>query len=80
MANNFTGKLEGRFHPFCNENCPCLKVYGDKESFWAGSEEIVASNYVTCENYSFCKDFVPAIRDDRVDINAVSVSNVDTKQ
>lgn len=80
MANNFTGKLEGRFHPFCNENCPCLKVYSDKESFWADSEEIVASNYVTCENYSFCKDFVPAICDGRVDINAVSVSNVDTRK
>lgn len=80
MANNFTGKLEGKFHPFCSENCPCLKVYGEKETFWAGSEEVVASNYVTCENYSFCKEFVPAIRDGRVDINAGSVSNVDTKQ
>lgn len=76
MEGNFTGKLEGRFHSFCSEKCPCLKVYGDKETFWAGSEEVVASNYVTCENYSFCKDFVQAIRDDRVNINAPSVSDV----
>ena len=80
MGNNFTGKLECRFHPFCSENCPCLKVYCDEVTFWAGSEEVVASNYVTCENYSFCKDFVPAIRDGRVNINAAGVSNVDTKK
>ena len=78
MENNFTGKLESRFHPFCSESCPCLKVYSDKETFWAGSEEVVASNYVTCENYSFCQDFVQAIRDGRVNINATGVSNVDT--
>ena len=78
MEKNFTGKLEGRFHPFCSENCPCLKVYGDKVTFWAGSEEVVANNFVTCENYSFCQDFVKAIRDGRVNINADSVYNVDT--
>lgn len=76
MEKNFTGKLEGRFHPFCSENCPCLKVYGDKVTFWAGSEEVVANNFVTCENYSFCQDFVKAIRDGRVNINAASVSDI----
>ena len=79
MGNNFVGKMEGRFYPYCSENCPCLKIYGDKETFWAGAQEVVAQDYVTCENYNFCKNFVSAIRDGRIDIGIKKVSNVDTK-
>lgn len=80
MDKNFVGEMDSLFHPFCSKECPCLAVYNQKESYNADNVEIEVGNYVTCDHYEFCAKFVPAIRDGRVNINADSVSNADTKK
>lgn len=78
MAKNFVGEMDGMFHPFCSKECPCLDVYNERQTYSADNVEIEVGSYVTCDHYEFCAKFVPAIRDGRVNINAMDVSNVDT--
>lgn len=78
MAENFVGKMDSLFHPFCSEKCPCLNVCHEKQTFNVDNIELEVESFLTCEHYEVCAKLVPAIRDGRVNINAMDVSNVDT--
>ena len=66
------------FTRFAVKSALVLLCITKKKSYNADNVEIEVENYVTCDHYEFCAKFVPAIRDGRVNINADSVSNVDT--